>query len=107
MTAGAHTPPNLSPSRQSANLTDQTAGPKPAPAKACQPPFTSRPFKPLEPAGSCLGELLRLAHPSMLLSTAVLVKEPQREHPAACLSRKKSGPARLEGTRKRQMDVAS
>src|SRR3954447_20220453 len=42
MTAGAHTPLTRARPDQPANLTDQTAGPAPAPAKPCQPPLTRR-----------------------------------------------------------------
>ena len=48
MTDGAHTPLTRARPDQPANLTDQTAGPDPASAKACQPPFTHRHAKALE-----------------------------------------------------------
>ena len=60
MSPGAHTPLTRAHPDQSANLTDHTAGPDLAPAKACQPPLTRRHTKPLEQAGSRLGELMRL-----------------------------------------------
>src|SRR3954447_3663308 len=60
MTDGAHTPLTRARPDQSANLTDHTAGPEPAPAKACQPPLTSRHTKALKQAGSRHGELMRL-----------------------------------------------
>src|SRR4051812_4389032 len=60
MTAGAHTPLTRARPDQPANLTDHTAGPDPASAKACQPPFTHRHAKALEQAGAHHGELIRL-----------------------------------------------
>jgi uncharacterized membrane protein len=60
MTDGAHTPLTRAHPDQPANLTDQTAGPDPASAKACQPPFTHRHAKALEQAGAHHGELIRL-----------------------------------------------
>ena len=60
MTHGAHTPQIRARPDQPANLTDQTAGPDPASAKACQPPFTHRHAKALEQAGAHHGELIRL-----------------------------------------------
>jgi hypothetical protein len=60
MTDGAHTPLTRARPDQPANLTDQTAGPDPASAKACQPPFTHRHAKALEQAGAHHGELIRL-----------------------------------------------
>ena len=60
MTDGAHTPLTRARPDQPANLTDQTAGPDPASAKACQPPFTHQHAKALEQAGAHHGELIRL-----------------------------------------------
>ena len=60
MTDGAHTPLTRARPDQPANLTDQTAGPDPASAKACQPPFIHRHAKALEQAGAHHGELIRL-----------------------------------------------
>ena len=60
MTDGAHTPLTRAHPDQSANRTNQTAGPELAPAKACQPPLTRRHTKPLEQAGSRHGEWMRL-----------------------------------------------
>src|SRR4029079_4161150 len=60
MTDGAHTPLTRARPDPPANLTDQTAGPDPAAAKACQPPFTHRNAKALEQAGAHYGELIRL-----------------------------------------------
>jgi hypothetical protein len=68
MTDGAHTPLTRARPDQPANLTDQTAGPDPASAKACQPPFTHRHAKALEQAGAHHGELIRL---DKLISAAV------------------------------------
>lgn len=61
MTHGAHTPLTRARPDQPANLTDQTAGPDPASAKACQPPFIHRHAKALEQAGAHHGELIRLS----------------------------------------------
>ena len=61
MTDEAHTPRIQTRPDQPANLTDQTAGSEPAPAKPCQAPFTSRQIGPLEQAGRRPGEFLRLA----------------------------------------------
>ena len=61
MTHGAHTPLTRARPDQPANLTDQTAGPDPVSANACQPPHTRRHTKPLEQAGSRHGEWMRLA----------------------------------------------
>ena len=60
MTAGAHTPLTRAHPDQPANLTDQTAGPEPAPTKPRRPSFTRRQIGPLEQAGSRHGELMRL-----------------------------------------------
>ena len=60
MTDGAHTPLTRARPDQPANLTDYAAGPDPASAKACQPPFTHRHAKALEQAGAHHGELIRL-----------------------------------------------
>jgi hypothetical protein len=60
MTAGAHTPRIRARPDQPANRTDHTAGPDPALAKPCQPPFTGRQIGPLEQAGRRPGELMRL-----------------------------------------------
>ena len=61
MTDGAHTPRIRARPNQPANLTDQTAGSEPAPAKPRRPSFTRHPIGPLEQAGSRHGELMRLA----------------------------------------------
>ena len=60
MTDGAHTPLTRARPDQSANLTDHTAGPDPAPDKPCQLPLTRRHTKPLEQAGSRHDEWMRL-----------------------------------------------
>jgi hypothetical protein len=60
MTDGAHTPLTRARSDQPANLTDQTAGPEPAPDKSYQSSFAGRQIGPIERAERRPGEFLRL-----------------------------------------------